>query len=105
MHKLVAPTAYYDLNALLFPATLTGYVLCVGKSVLAGRRTGISVTAQGPLYARLAAHTLGTREDEPAERLMAVLPNISPLGLRLLACHGYPARPRGSACHAACRYA
>jgi len=83
MNKLVASTAYYSLNALLFPATLTGYALYIGKLV-AGRRSGLSTSAQAPLLARAAQHMLGTREDEPARRLLAVLPNVSPLGLYLV---------------------
>jgi len=83
MNKLVASTAYYSLNALLFPATLTGYVLYIGK-LIAGRRSGISTSAQGPLLARFAQHALGTREDEPASRLLSALRGVSPLGLRLL---------------------
>ncbi len=85
MHKLVASTAYHCLNALLFPVTLTGYVLWTGKIIAAGRRSGISTTAQGPLAARFTEHMLGTREDEAARRLMTVLPNVSPLGVRLSA--------------------
>lgn len=83
MNKLLASTAYYSLNALLLPATLTGYALCIGK-ILAERRSGISTSAQGPLLARAAQHALGTREDEPAKRLLAALPNASPLGVRLV---------------------
>ena len=83
MNKLVASTAYYSLNALLFPATLAGYALYIGKLV-AGRRSGISTSAQAPLLARVAQHALGTREDDAARRLLAVLPNVSPLGLRLM---------------------
>jgi methyltransferase (TIGR00027 family) len=83
MNKLIASTAYYSLNALLFPATLTGYALYIGKLV-AGRRSGVSTSAEGPLLARATQHALGAREDEPARRLLAALPNISPLGLRLV---------------------
>jgi methyltransferase (TIGR00027 family) len=83
MDKLAGSTAYYSLNALLLPATLTGYALYIGKLV-AGRRSGISTSAQAPLLARAAQHALGTREDEPARRLLEVLPNVSPLGLRLM---------------------
>lgn len=82
MNKLVASTAYYSLNALLFPATMTGFALSIGK-IVAGRRSGISTSAQAPLFARAAQHMLRTREDEPAMRLLPMLPNVSPLGLRL----------------------
>jgi methyltransferase (TIGR00027 family) len=43
----------------------------------------VSGTAQGPLSARFLEHVLGTREDEPAYRLMMALPNVALLGLRL----------------------
>jgi methyltransferase (TIGR00027 family) len=81
-NKLVASTAYYSLNAVLLPATITGFALTIGK-LLAGRRSGISTSAQAPLFARVTQNMLGTREDEPARRLIALLPNVSPLGLRL----------------------
>jgi methyltransferase (TIGR00027 family) len=83
MNELAASATYHSINALLFPATLTGYLLSLRKAY-AGRRLGISTTAQGPLFTRAAQHVLGTREDEPAERMLSVLPNISPLGVRLL---------------------
>jgi methyltransferase (TIGR00027 family) len=81
----LAATVYYLLSILLFPITLIGYVIWVGKSILAGRGSGVSGTAQGPLSARFFEHRLGTREDEPANRLMMVLPNVPPLGVRLFA--------------------
>lgn len=81
---LIAATVFYILNILLFPVTLLGYVIWIGKAYLAGRKSGVSMTAQGPLSARWAEHNLGTREDEPANRLMMVLPGISPLAVRLV---------------------
>lgn len=84
MHRLVASTAYYAINTVLFPVTLTGYVLWAGKTMLAARSSGSSTTAQGPLSARYFEHVLGTREDEPARRVLAALPNTSPLGVRLV---------------------
>src|SRR6185437_6213499 len=83
MHERAASAAYHCLTAALFPVTLTGYVLWTGKIIAAGRRSGISTTAQGPLAARFTEHVLGTREDEPAKHLMMALPNVSPLGVRL----------------------
>ncbi len=50
-----------------------------------GNTSGVSRTAQGPLFARWLQHNLGTRRDEPANRLMMVLPGVPPLGLRLVA--------------------
>jgi methyltransferase (TIGR00027 family) len=81
----IAPIGFYILSALLFPVTLLGYVIWVGKILLAGGKSGVSVTAQGPLSARWFAHNLGAREDEAANRLMMALPGISPLGVHLAA--------------------
>ena len=83
MRNLIAATVYNFLSVLLFPVTVIGYVIWVGKALLTGRGSGVSGTAQGPLSARFFEHKLGTREDEPANRLMMGLPNVPPLGLRL----------------------
>jgi methyltransferase (TIGR00027 family) len=83
MRNLIAATVSNILSVLLLPVTLIGYVIWVGKALLTGRGSGVSGTAQGPLSARFFEHQLGTREDEPANRLMMALPNVPPLGLRL----------------------
>jgi methyltransferase (TIGR00027 family) len=83
MRKFSSAAIYYTLNILLFPALLVGYVIYVGKW-LAGRKSGVSATAQAPLIARWLQHRLGTRPDEPAVRLLMVVPGISHLGLRLV---------------------
>src|ERR1051326_931622 len=80
---LMAVTVFYVINILLFPVTLIGYVIWVGKTILTGRGSGDSVTAQGPLSGRWFMHYLGTRADEPSAQLLMVLPGISPLGVRL----------------------
>jgi hypothetical protein len=80
----IATTVFYILSVLLFPVTLLGYVIWTG-SLLAGRRSGVSATAQGPLSARWFEHNLGAREDQPADRLMMVLPGVPSLGPRLVA--------------------
>jgi methyltransferase (TIGR00027 family) len=85
MRDLIAATVFYILSILLLPLTLLGYVIWVGKALLTGRKSGVSGTAQGPLSARWFQHHLGTRRDEPANRLMMVLPGVPPLGLRLVA--------------------
>ena len=81
---LIAAIVFNTLGVLLFPVTLTGYVIWVGKALLAGRNTGVSGTAQGPLSARWFEHNLGTRRDEASNRLMMVLPGVSPLGVCLV---------------------
>jgi hypothetical protein len=72
---------FYIVCVLLSPAMLVGYVLWVGK-LFAGRRSGVSGTAQGPLSARGFQHRLGIRPDEPADRLL--LPGVSPLAVWLV---------------------
>jgi methyltransferase (TIGR00027 family) len=83
MHKSISAVIYYILNILLLPVLLAGYVIYTGKW-LAGRKSGASATAQAPLIARWLQHKLGTRPDEPAARLLMVVPGISHLGLRLV---------------------
>lgn len=82
---IIRAAAFYTVFVPLFPVTLAGYALWIGKALLAGRASGVSTTAQGPLSARWFQHALGTRQDEPSSRLMTALPTISPLALRLVA--------------------
>jgi hypothetical protein len=76
MRKFIAAIVYYVISILLFPVSLLGYVIWVGKGFLKGNPSGVSMTAQGPLSARWAMHNLGTRQDEPANRLMPLLPGV-----------------------------
>lgn len=85
MNNRLAQLAFTLINVLLFPVTLLGYVIWVGKGILAGRGSGVSGTAQGPLSARWLMHALGTRRDEASYRLMLALPGIPPLGVKLAA--------------------
>lgn len=79
----LSAATFIILNILLFPISLLGYVIWVGKGILANRGSGVSGTAQGPLSARYMQHNLGTRQDEASSRLMQALPGVPPLGLRL----------------------
>ena len=79
----IAALIYYLVCALLFPATLAGYLVWVGK-LYAARKSGVSGTAQGPLSARWFQHRLGARRDEAAHRLLMMLPGVSPLAVRLV---------------------
>jgi len=79
----LAASIFYSVCVLLFPAILVGYVLWIGKAY-AGRKSGVSGTAQGPLSARWFQHRLGTRRDEAAHRLLMALPGVSPLAVRLV---------------------
>jgi methyltransferase (TIGR00027 family) len=79
-----AATVFHSVSVLLFPITLIGYVIYVG-ALLAGRKVGVSSTAQAPLLGRWAQHNLGVRRDEPANRLLLALPGVPHLGLWLVA--------------------
>lgn len=65
------------------PIALVGYLSFVLRLLLDSRRSGVSSTALASLYTRWMQHTLGTRRDEPAARLLLALPHIPHLGLRL----------------------
>jgi methyltransferase (TIGR00027 family) len=82
MRRSVSGTAFYAFCALMSPLILIGYIMWVGKILTTGR-SGVSVTAQGPLTARFSEHNFGTRQDEAADRLMRALPGVPRLGLRL----------------------
>ncbi len=83
MSNLVRTIVFNLLSILLFPVTLIGYVIWVGKILVSGRGSGVSSTAQAPLVGRWGLHNLGTRRDEASNRLMMVLPGISPLAVHL----------------------
>src|SRR4051794_2704828 len=85
MRDRFAAAIFYILSILMFPLSLTGYVIWIVKGILTRDASGVSMTAQGPLFTRWTEHNMGTREDEPANRLMMVLPGVPPLGLRLVA--------------------
>jgi methyltransferase (TIGR00027 family) len=87
-HDRRAVPVYYAINILLFPVTLLGYVIWLGKAALTGRRSGVSITAQAPLMGRWTMHYFGTREDAPSYQLLMLLPSISPLAVRLIAAAG-----------------
>ena len=76
VRRYAAASVFYILCVLLFPVTLLGYVIWVGRGIHTWSASGVSETAQGPLYAHWFEHNLGTRQDEPANRLMMVLPGI-----------------------------
>lgn len=78
-----AAAIFFLIYALLLPVTVIGYILWAGKALLAGRGSGVSSTAQGPLSARYFEHILGLRQDEASARLLLALPNVPALGMRL----------------------
>jgi len=70
---VIATLVFYILNILLFPVSLLGYVIHVAYLLTAGRASGVSTSAQGPLSVRWSQHYLGVRQDEAAYRLMTAL--------------------------------
>jgi methyltransferase (TIGR00027 family) len=80
----LATVVYYIISVLLFPVSALGYIMWVVKAFGVKREPGVSGTAQGPLSARWLEHQLGTRLDEPANKLLMVVPGISRLGVQLM---------------------
>lgn len=81
----MAVLAFTLVHLLLLPVTLLGTGLWLAAILLGGRRSGASVTAQGPLFACWLRHHLGVRPDEAAARLLPVLPGVPPLAPLLVA--------------------
>ena len=80
----IAPAALFRvIQAALLPVGTAGYLWGVPKLLLYSHRTGISATLLASLYTRYMQHRLGTRPDEPAARLMMVMPNVSRRGFGL----------------------
>jgi methyltransferase (TIGR00027 family) len=69
----------------LLPLGAAGYLWALPKLLVYSRRTGVSATLLASLHTRFMQHRLGTRDDEPAERLMMVMPNVSRTGFGLVA--------------------
>ncbi len=77
----IAAIVFYIASILLFPISALGYLLWVGKLFLVRNKSGVSLTAQGPLSARWLQHQLGVRPDEPASRLLMAVPGIPRLAV------------------------
>jgi methyltransferase (TIGR00027 family) len=84
MRSIVSAIAFRIIQIILLPIGSVGYVLWVVKLIAYSRRSGASATVLASFYTRWMQHRLGTRRDEPCERLMAVMPNVPQLGLRLV---------------------
>jgi methyltransferase (TIGR00027 family) len=84
-HNPLGAALFYLLNIVLLPVTVAGYILWIVKAFGAGRASGASSTAQGPLSARWFQHHLGTRPDEPASRMMLALPGTSHTAFYMIA--------------------
>src|SRR5262249_39948713 len=95
MLNLVRASIFRLIQILWLPVGAIGYVLFVVQLIMYSRRTGTSATVLASFYTRYMQHKLGTRRDEPCERLMRVLPTARHLGWRLgtappLAAHSLP---------------
>ncbi|HEY0133299.1 MAG TPA: SAM-dependent methyltransferase [Nannocystis sp.] len=83
MHDIVAAACFRLIQVLLSPLGAVGYVIFVARLIAYSRESGASATVLASLYTRYMQHVLGSRRDEPAARLMAVMPNVPALGLLL----------------------
>ncbi|MGZ4662372.1 MAG: class I SAM-dependent methyltransferase [Arthrobacter sp.] len=83
MRGIVAAGFFRVIQTVLLPLAAVGYLMGVPKLLLYSRRTGVSATLFASLYTRYMRHSLGTRRDDPAARLMAVMPNVSQEAFRL----------------------
>jgi hypothetical protein len=81
--RLASASVFRMIQVALLPVGTVGYLWAVPKLLLYSRRTGASATVFGSLYTRCMQHRLGTRPDEPAARLMKVMPNVSRVGFGL----------------------
>lgn len=73
---VIAAIVYYLLNILMFPITLIGYVV-MSAEFYGKRNSAVSGTALSPLTGRWLLHNMGTRLDEPANRLLMAMSGLS----------------------------
>jgi methyltransferase (TIGR00027 family) len=83
MPEMVAAGFFRAIQLALFPVAVAAYAASVPRMLAYSRRTGVSATQFASLYTRCMQHRLQTRPDDPAARLLAVMPNMSQEGLRL----------------------
>jgi methyltransferase (TIGR00027 family) len=75
---------FWGIQIVWFPLVAVGYLLFLAKMFSVNRRSGPSQTVLASFYTRWMQHQLRTRRDVPCARIMAILPNVSRPGLRLL---------------------
>jgi len=85
MRNLAAATFFRIVQIILLPIAAVAYVALLIKLIMYSRRSGASATVLASFYTRWMQHKLATRRDEACERLMNVLPNVSQLGMDLVA--------------------
>ena len=81
---LLGAVLHVEAQLLLLPVSTAGYGLTVAPLLAYSRRTGVSSTLLASFYTRWIQHELRTRDDVPCARIMAVLPNVSQLGMDLV---------------------
>lgn len=74
MRNIVNVAIFRLIQIVWLPIGIVGYVLLVIAMIVFSRTSGVSSTTLAPLYGRWMQHRLGTRQDEPCERLAKVLP-------------------------------
>jgi methyltransferase, putative, TIGR00027 family len=84
MRNIVKVPIFRLIQIAWLPIGLVGYVLLIIAMIIYSRTSGVSSTTLASLYTRRMQHKLGTRSDEPCERLTLVLPNAFSLALRLV---------------------
>jgi methyltransferase (TIGR00027 family) len=83
MSVLRAAALFRVIQVALLPVGIVGYLWGVPKLLAYSRQTAVSATLLASLYTRYMQHRLGTRPDEPAARLLMVMPNVSRTAFRL----------------------
>lgn len=83
MPDIVAAAIFRAIQLALLPLEVAAYIVTVPRMLAYSRHTGVSATLSASLYTRFMQHRLQTRPDDPAVRLLAVMPNVSRGGLRL----------------------
>jgi methyltransferase (TIGR00027 family) len=84
MRNIVKVSIFRLIQIAWSPIGLVGYILLIITMILFSRTSGVSSTTLASVYTRRMQHKLGTRLDEPCERLTMVLPSFFYLALRLV---------------------
>jgi methyltransferase (TIGR00027 family) len=84
MRKIVNAFVFRLVQVIWSPIGLVGYIFLLITMIAYNRVSGVSSTTLASVYTRRMQHKLGTRLDEPCERLTMVLPGAFYLALRLV---------------------
>ncbi|KQR75346.1 hypothetical protein ASF98_05825 [Arthrobacter sp. Leaf337] len=83
MRGTASAASFRVIQVALIPVGTIGYLWAVPKLLCFTRQTRVSATLFASLYTRYMQHRLGARADDPASRLMTVMPNVSRAGFGL----------------------